>query len=110
LLRKGSHQIILDNVTVNLLIEREINGEKVPEPIGINKAQFKIHLEIHNEIRTTQKKTSDKLGSLRGLTRVRLIPDFLLRTFIKIADRNIKMAKRYGKICVTAVGMFNKKN
>jgi pyruvate/2-oxoglutarate dehydrogenase complex dihydrolipoamide acyltransferase (E2) component len=107
---KGRRQIILDDVTVNVLIEREINGEKVPEPIGIQKAQLKTHREIHNEIRTAQKKASDKLGSLSGLTWVRLIPNFLLRTFIRIADRNIKMAKRYGKICVTAVGMFNKES
>ena len=107
---KGRRQIILDDVTVSVLIEREINGEKVPEPVGIKQAQLKTHREIHNEIRTAQKKTSDKLGSLTGLTWVRLIPNFLLRTFIRIADRNIKMAKRYGKICVTAVGMFNKES
>jgi pyruvate/2-oxoglutarate dehydrogenase complex dihydrolipoamide acyltransferase (E2) component len=107
---KGRRQIILDDITVNVLIEREINGEKVPEPIGIKKAQLKTHREIHNEIRAAQKMPSDKLGSLSGLTWVRLIPNFLLRTFIRIADRNIKMAKRYGKICVTAVGMFNKES
>jgi pyruvate/2-oxoglutarate dehydrogenase complex dihydrolipoamide acyltransferase (E2) component len=107
---KGRHQIILDDVTVNVLIEREINGEKVPEPIGINKAQLKTYREIHSEIREAQKKTGDQLGSLSGLTWVKLIPSFLLRTFIRIADRNIHMAKRYGKICVTAVGMFNKES
>jgi pyruvate/2-oxoglutarate dehydrogenase complex dihydrolipoamide acyltransferase (E2) component len=107
---KGRRQIILDDVTVSVLIEREINGEKVPEPIGIDKAQLKTHLDIHNEIRSAQTKTSNKLGSLSGLTWVKLIPNFLLRTFIRIADRNIKLAKRYGKICVTAVGMFNKES
>jgi pyruvate/2-oxoglutarate dehydrogenase complex dihydrolipoamide acyltransferase (E2) component len=38
----------------------------------------------------------------------RLIPGFLLKTFIRIAERNIKLAKRYGKIGVTAVGMFSR--
>jgi pyruvate/2-oxoglutarate dehydrogenase complex dihydrolipoamide acyltransferase (E2) component len=42
------------------------------------------------------------------MTWIRFIPSFLLRTFIRIADRNITMAKHYGKICVTAVGMYNK--
>jgi pyruvate/2-oxoglutarate dehydrogenase complex dihydrolipoamide acyltransferase (E2) component len=107
---KGRRQIILEDVTVSVLIEREINGEKVPEPIGISKAQLKTHMEIHNEIRTAQKKTGDKLGSFSGLTWVRLIPNIMLRPFIRLADRNIKMAKRYGKICVTAVGMFNKES
>ena len=105
---KGRNQIILDDVSINVLIEREINGERVPEPLGINKAQLKTYRQIHSEIREAQKTSGKNLGSLTGMTWIRFIPDFLLRTFIRIADRNIKMAKRYGKICVTAVGMFNK--
>jgi pyruvate/2-oxoglutarate dehydrogenase complex dihydrolipoamide acyltransferase (E2) component len=105
---KGRRQIILDDVTVNVLIEREINGEKVPEPLGIARAQLKSYKQIHTEIREAQKKTGTQLGSLSGLTWVRFIPGFLLRAFIRIADRNISMSKKYGKVCVTAVGMFNK--
>jgi len=105
---KGRKQIILDDVSINVLIEREIDGEKVPEPLGISKAQLKTYRQIHKEIREAQKKTSKSLGSLTGTAWIRFIPDFLLRTFIRLADRNITMAKRYGKICVTAVGMFNK--
>jgi pyruvate/2-oxoglutarate dehydrogenase complex dihydrolipoamide acyltransferase (E2) component len=45
---KGRKQIILDNVTVNVLIEREINGEKVPESLGIKMAQVKTYREINN--------------------------------------------------------------
>jgi len=105
---KGRKQIILDNVTVNVLIEREINGEKVPEPLGIKMAQLKTYREINNEIREVQKRTGDQLGSLSGMTWLRMIPGFLLRTFVRIADHNIRIAERYGKVCVTAVGMFNK--
>jgi pyruvate/2-oxoglutarate dehydrogenase complex dihydrolipoamide acyltransferase (E2) component len=105
---KGKRLYILDDVTVNVLIEREIEGEKVPEPIGISKAQTKTLLQIQNEIREAKKQQSDKLGSLSGKTWIRLIPVFFLKTFIRIADKNISMAKRYGKVCVTAVGMFSK--
>lgn len=105
---KGNRLIILDNVTVNVLIEREIVGEKVPEPIGIIDAQLKTVYQIQNEIREAKKLQSDKLGSLSGKTWVRFIPVFLMKTFIKIADKNIHMAKRYGKVCVTSVGMFSK--
>jgi pyruvate/2-oxoglutarate dehydrogenase complex dihydrolipoamide acyltransferase (E2) component len=101
-------QIVLDDVTVSVLMEREIKGEKVPEPFGISKAQLKSYLQINNELRQAQNKPADHLGNLSGMTWLRLIPGFLLRTFIRIADRNINMAKRYGKVCVTAVGMFNK--
>ena len=33
---------------------------------------------------------------------------FLLKTFIRIADKNIHIAKSYGKVAVTAIGMFSK--
>jgi pyruvate/2-oxoglutarate dehydrogenase complex dihydrolipoamide acyltransferase (E2) component len=105
---KGRNQIMLDDISVNVLIERDIKGEKVPEPLGITKAQLKTYRQIHEEIRAAQKNSGSNLGNLAGMTWIRFIPGFLLRAFIRIADRNITMAKRYGKVCVTAVGMFNK--
>jgi pyruvate/2-oxoglutarate dehydrogenase complex dihydrolipoamide acyltransferase (E2) component len=105
---KGRKQIILDDISVNVLIEREIKGEKVPEPLGITKAQLKTYRQIHEEIREAQKNSGSNLGNLTAMTWIRFIPGFLMRTFIRLADRNIAMAKRYGKICVTAVGMYNK--
>jgi pyruvate/2-oxoglutarate dehydrogenase complex dihydrolipoamide acyltransferase (E2) component len=105
---KGRRLIILDDVTVSVLIEREMAGEKVPEPIGIKQAQEKSFRQIHNEIREAKKQQSDKLGSLSGTTWLRFIPNFLLKTFIRIADKNLHMAKIYGKVAVTAVGMFSK--
>jgi len=105
---KGRKHIILDDVTISVLIEREISGEKVPEPIGIKGAQEKTYHQIHKEIREAKKLHSDRLGSLSGQTWIRFIPGFLLRTFIRMADKNIYMAKRYGKIAVSAVGMYSK--
>ena len=105
---KGRRLITLEDVTVNVLIEREIVGEKVPEPIGIKRAHEKSLYQIDNEIREAKAQKSDKLGSLSGKTWIRLIPTFLLKTFIRIADKNIHMAKSYGKVAVTAIGMFSK--
>ncbi len=105
---QGNKQIILEDVTVSVLIEREIKGEKVPEPIAINNAQTKTYLQINKEIRTAQATQGQQLGNLSKMTWIRFIPGFLLRTFIRIADKNIKMGIRYGKVAVTAVGMFNK--
>jgi pyruvate/2-oxoglutarate dehydrogenase complex dihydrolipoamide acyltransferase (E2) component len=105
---RGKRLVMLDDVTVSVLIEREVAGEKVPEPIGIKQAQIKTFRQIHNEIRETKKQQSDKIGSLSDQTCIRHIPNFLLKTFIRMADKNIKMAKRYGKVAVTAVGMFSK--
>jgi len=105
---KRNKQIILDDVTISVLIEREIKGEKVPEPVAINNAQKKTYLQINNEIRAAQNQEGQQLGNLSKMTWIRFIPGFLMRTFIRIADKNIKMGKRYGKVAVTAVGMFNK--
>ncbi|MBN2286133.1 MAG: 2-oxo acid dehydrogenase subunit E2 [Tissierellales bacterium] len=105
---KGNRLIVLDDVTVSVLIEREIAEEKVPEPIGIKQAQLKTFLQIHDEIREAKKQKSDRLGSLSDQTWIRLIPGFLLKAFVRIADKNIRMAKLYGKVAVTAVGMFSK--
>jgi pyruvate/2-oxoglutarate dehydrogenase complex dihydrolipoamide acyltransferase (E2) component len=105
---KGHRLVMLDDVTVSVLIERDIGGEKVPEPIGIKSAQEKSFYDIQKEIRTAKKQEGEKLGNLSGVTWIRFIPAFLLKTFIRIADRNIKMAKRYGKVAVTAIGMFSK--
>jgi len=105
---RGKKLIILDDITISVLIEREIVGEKVPEPVGIKQAQSKSFRQIHNEIREVKKQQSDKLGSLSDQTWIRLIPNFLLKTFIRVADQNIQMAELYGKVAVTAVGMFSK--
>jgi pyruvate/2-oxoglutarate dehydrogenase complex dihydrolipoamide acyltransferase (E2) component len=105
---KGNKQIILDDITVSVLIERELKGEKVPEPVAISFAQTKTYLQINKEIRAAQNPQGEQLGNLSKATWIRFIPGILLKPFIKIADKNIKMGKRYGKVAVTAVGMFNK--
>jgi pyruvate/2-oxoglutarate dehydrogenase complex dihydrolipoamide acyltransferase (E2) component len=105
---KGRRLIILDDVSIGVLIEREVDEEKVPEPIGIQRTQEKSIYQIQQEIRAAKEQKSGKLGSLSGATWIRLIPAFLLKSFIRIADKNIKMGIRYGKVAVTAVGMFSK--
>lgn len=97
--------ILLDDINISVLIEREIDQVKVPEPLGIQEIQNKSVKQIHQEIRAAQENQKEQLGSLSGSTWIRWIPPFLLRWFIRWAETNIKMAKRYGKIAVTAIGM-----
>lgn len=105
---KGRKLIVLNDITISVLVERDIEGEKVPEPIGIKKVQEKSPLQIQTEIKTAKEEVNDKLGSLSGKTWLNLIPTFLLKTFIRIADKNIRMSKSYGKVAVTSIGMFSK--
>ncbi|NOZ48367.1 MAG: hypothetical protein GXO79_16570 [Chlorobi bacterium] len=104
---KGRRLIVLNDITISVLVERDLEGEKVPEPIGIKKTQEKTLFQIQNEIKKAKEQVSNKLGSLSGKAWLGLIPSFLLKTFIRIADKNIKMAKSYGKVAVTSVGMFS---
>jgi pyruvate/2-oxoglutarate dehydrogenase complex dihydrolipoamide acyltransferase (E2) component len=109
-IRKGRNLVILDDVTIGVIVEREINGEIVPENLGIRAAQSKTYRQINEEIRAAQEHVGDGLGGLSGITWLRFIPGFLFRIFVKIASKNIHMLKRYGAVGVTAVGMFGSKN
>lgn len=104
--RKGKRLIVLKDLTVSVLVEKEYEGEKVPEPIGISKVQEKSISEISCELAEAKKQEGTKLGSMTGMTWVRLIPGWLLKAFFRIADRNIGLGVKYGKVSVTAVGMF----
>ncbi len=106
--RKRNRIITLDDITISVLVERELKGEKIPEPMAIESAQDLTFRDINNKIRSAKTRNDSSLGGLSGMTWIRFIPGFLLKTFVRICDRNIVLAKRYGKIAVTAVGMFNR--
>jgi pyruvate/2-oxoglutarate dehydrogenase complex dihydrolipoamide acyltransferase (E2) component len=106
--RKGNRLITLDGVTISVLVEREFSGEKVPEPLAIEEAQNLTFREINDRIRSAKERTGDTLGGFGGMTWIRIIPGFLLKAFVRLGERNINLAKRYGKVAVTAVGMFSR--
>ena len=104
--RKGRRLIVLDDLTISVLFEREIEGERVPEPVGIQVANRKTYRQINDELRAAQRQPVSRLGASTGTAWIRLIPGFLLRAFIRLASRNVRMQKRFGVVGVTAVGMF----
>jgi pyruvate/2-oxoglutarate dehydrogenase complex dihydrolipoamide acyltransferase (E2) component len=53
---RGRKLVLLDDVTISVLVERDLGEEKMPEPVGILAAQKKSTGQIHNEIREAQKK------------------------------------------------------
>lgn len=106
--RRGNRLITLGDVTVSVLMEREISGERVPEPLAIEAAQSLTFREINDMIRSAKDRKDSPLGGFSGMTWIQYIPGFLLKTFVRLADRNIRLAKRYGKVAVTAVGMFSR--
>lgn len=101
--------IQINPINISVLIERNIDSMSVPEPLVISNCTEKTVLDITDEIRDTKKVESGNLGDLSDNKIIQFIPGFLLKTFVKIADKNIKMGIKYGKIAVTAVGMNSKK-
>ena len=99
--------VYLRDINISVLIERELKGAKFPEPLGIQNTQNKSTQDIQTEIRQAQNTESKDLGDLGNTRWIKLIPPFLMGWFIKVADQNIKMAIKYGKIAVTAVGMYS---
>ncbi|HZD55127.1 MAG TPA: 2-oxo acid dehydrogenase subunit E2 [Anaerolineales bacterium] len=108
--RKGRNLILLDDLTISVMVEREIGGEMVPEPYGIRSVQTKTYRQIHDEIRAAQAHGDDGLGGLSGMTWLRFIPGFLFCTFIRLASHSIRIMERYGTVSITSFGMFGDKN
>lgn len=71
----------------------------------INNCEEKDVLDITREIRSIQAKTEGGLGTASENRWFRFIPGFLLKGFVKVANKNIHMGIRYGKIAITALGM-----
>jgi len=103
----GNNIVYLKDITISILVERQLNGESTPEPLGIKNCGEKRLYSIHQEIRSAQKNQDHHLGGLSGNSWFQYIPAFLLKSFIRIADKNISMGVEYGKIAMTAVGMFS---
>lgn len=104
--RRGGRLVVLDDITISVLVERDIGGERVPEPVVIHGADRKAYRQIVGEIRTAQSAQAERLGAASGVPWIRFIPGFLLRAFVRIAARSISMQRRFGVAGVTAVGMF----
>lgn len=96
----------LSDVTIGVLVERSIAGERVPEPLAIHSADSMTVGQLTMRLRDAQEVEDDRLGGLSGATWVRFIPSFLFRLMIRVASRSVRMAKRYGVVTVTSVGMF----
>jgi len=106
----GNRHVLLDEIIISVLVERKIGKDNIPEPMVLRDVAGKTIYEINTEIRKAQKvaKEKEEFGNLTNTRVFRFIPGFLLKTFVKLADKNIKMGIKYGKICITSVGMFSK--
>lgn len=114
--RKGkSKLIIFDDIDVSVIVEKDINGEKVPLPLVIRKTNGKTVQDIHLEIKAAQeqevKNEEDYLlgkNDFKWAMKLYIsLPVFIRRFVMSYMFRQPFLIKNMsGTVAVTAVGMM----
>ncbi|WP_327051890.1 2-oxo acid dehydrogenase subunit E2 [Halomicrococcus gelatinilyticus] len=99
-----------EDVDVNVLVEREVDGERVGVPHVIRRANRRTVRSIHDEIRRVEADTTDRPEpGLAGLAR--RLPGVLRRQIWRLPQWFPTRWKRLaGSVAVTSVGMFGTGN
>ncbi|MEA2071200.1 MAG: 2-oxo acid dehydrogenase subunit E2 [Asgard group archaeon] len=112
--RWGRNKMVtFDDVDVKCNVEKEINGNMVPIPYIVRKANEKSLREIHEEIRNAQQHDKDQRKKERSIKKrqnfIMSLPKFIRNIIWKIVMRSpFKMKKHFGTIGLTAMGMFGR--
>lgn len=114
-IRSGRRKVVVfDHVDISLMVEREINGNKVPLPLIIRRAEEKSAGEISLEIDSGKEESfSEKGGYVLGkdkkspLTKAYYyLPGLMRRLFWKVLIGSPGLTKKLmGTVMVTSVGM-----
>jgi pyruvate/2-oxoglutarate dehydrogenase complex dihydrolipoamide acyltransferase (E2) component len=118
--RKGKRKVaIFDDIDISIIVEREIQGKKVPLPYVIRKTNEKSISDICSEIRDGQKQSINDegdyvLGEKKNDFLMRLyyaMPGFIRRIIWDQILRNPFITKQnMGTVMVTSVGMMGRIN
>lgn len=119
-IRQGKNKaVIFEDVDVSIVIEREIQGKKVPLPYVIRKTNEKSIAEIYREIREGQKQSIEDegdyvLGQEKNdfWMKVYYAMPELVRKFIwkRIIRSPFITKQNMGTVIITSVGMMGKIN
>ncbi len=109
--------IIFDDINVSILIEKKLDGKKVPMPMLIEKTNEKSALEINSEIVRAKDQVLTKKDVVLKKTTTRseniyyYMPGFLRRAVWRIMLNNPRFAfQKMGNVVITSVGMMGKIN
>ncbi len=118
--RKGKKRIVIfEDVDISIMIEREIQGEKVPLPYVIRKTNEKSISEIYNEIKAGQSQSINGeanyvLGEKKNeflMKAYYILPGFIRRFIWRNIIRSPFLIKQnMGTVIITSVGMMGKIN
>lgn len=115
---KGKRRVIIFNdINVSIVVEKKINGQKVPIPLIIEKANDRSIESITKQINEARDEVmSDKDMVLQRrsgqMERIYyLLPGFIRRYFWRYLLKHPRLAyKRMGNVAVTSVGMMGNVN
>jgi len=111
--------VIFDDIDISIVIEREIQGKKVPLPYVIRKTNEKSISDIYSEIRGGQKQSIDDegnyvLGEKKNDFLMKLyytLPGFIRKIIWKNIIGSPNLTKQnMGTVMITSVGMMGKIN
>jgi pyruvate/2-oxoglutarate dehydrogenase complex dihydrolipoamide acyltransferase (E2) component len=115
-LRKGKRGVVVfDEVDISVLVEREVDGEPLPLPVVIRRADEKSVSEIDLEIRQAQQQEIQKNGDYvlgknnyaRWMKLYVLLPAFLRRmAWLVILSKPNLVKAMAGTVAVSSVGMM----
>jgi len=111
---KGKNRLmIFDDINVSMIVEKELNGQKVPIPLLIESADKKSIDEIHNQIADAKNKafTEKDIVLQKKADRLEriyyLLPGFLRGYVWRFMLRHPKLAhKKMGNVAITSIGMM----
>ena len=119
-IRSGKRKIVLfDDIDISIMIEREINGEKVPLPYMIRKANEKSISQISNEIQEGKSQSIHNEGNYvlgKGKNEFIMkiyytLPGFLRRILWKFIIQSPFLTKQnMGTVMITSIGMIGRIN
>jgi pyruvate/2-oxoglutarate dehydrogenase complex dihydrolipoamide acyltransferase (E2) component len=105
--------IIFDDVDIKCMVERKIEGRRIPIHYMFRKADKKSFMELHKELREVQRKAKDRTKKDRKQKRTQKLimsmPKFIRRLIWHFVMTNpFRNVKNLGIMGVSSVGKFGK--
>ncbi len=98
--------ILFDDVDVNIMVERQVDGKMMGTPYIIRAADKKTFQEIHREIRIAQKEGVAE-NEFKGIGWYLALPGWMRTLVWRLLSKSPHWWKRFGgTVAITAVGMF----
>ncbi len=100
--RRGRSMVFIDEVIVEVLVERNIGGQPAVGYLPIRRANTKSLRDIHHEIRATQSSPAQTIVGQRWLE---LVPAFMVPLLMRWMGRSIGWTLQLGVAGVNNLGM-----